>query len=106
MPRVNPLSTSGSTARSPEDSTTSGYGSRSHPPSPETGMAVNPRVGAAAPRGPQLALSVVRHAAQPSRAGSAHAPPRQRPAAGSVRRSSDHRGAARSFDLAVGASDP
>src|SRR6185369_10469003 len=43
----------------PWDSTTSGYESRPHPPSPGSRPAVNPRVGAGAAHGPRLALSVL-----------------------------------------------
>jgi len=59
MPRVTSLPTSGSSRRPPWDSTTSGYESRPHPPSPRGWPAVNPRVGAGADRGPRLAFSVL-----------------------------------------------
>src|SRR5262245_45885580 len=58
MPRVTSLSTSGSSLRSPRDSTTSGYETSPHPPSPAASVRVNPAVGGAASRGPRLALSV------------------------------------------------
>src|SRR5215467_10273134 len=58
MPRVTSLSTSGSSLRSPWDSTTSGYETSPHPPSPAPPVRVNPAVGGAASRGPRLALSV------------------------------------------------
>src|SRR5215475_5790699 len=58
MPRVTSLSTWGSSPRSPRDSTTSGYEPSPHPPSPAGPGRVNPLVGAAADRGPRLALSV------------------------------------------------
>src|ERR1044071_3120373 len=58
MPCVTSLSTSGSSRRSPRDSTTSGYETSPPPPSPTVPVRVNPAVGGAASRGPRLALSV------------------------------------------------
>src|SRR5215510_9187343 len=58
MPRVRSLSNSGSSPRSPRDSTTSVYETRPHPPSRATAARANPAVGDHAARGLRLALSV------------------------------------------------